>query len=119
MPVVHQDGRPCGAFLVPVQGREVCHRDLFGSVDMLHVCRALFVFVHWDRFFNPWHDPACPVGGISFWTTFQSGGDVGDNISTTEGTITALDGSNIRHKEVRTLLRMKIAVVVGPLTTAT
>ena len=49
--------------------REVCRRDLFGSADMLHVCGALFMFVHRYRFVNPRHDPACPDGGMSFWKT--------------------------------------------------
>ena len=44
---------------------------------------------------------------------------MGDNISTTEGTITVLDGANVRHKEVRTVTRMKLAVAVGSLTVAT
>ena len=58
-------------------GREVCRRDFFGSTDMLHVYGALFMFVHRDRFVNPWDNPACPTGGVYFWTTHQGGGDVG------------------------------------------
>ena len=77
------------------------------------------MFVHGDRFFNPRHDPAFPAGGMSFWTTRQGGGDVGENISTMEGTITALDGANIRHEEVTSATQTKLAVVVGLLTTAT
>ena len=46
-------------------GREVCRRDLFGSVDMLHVCGALFMFVHRDRFVNPRHYPACLEEALS------------------------------------------------------
>ena len=42
-----------------------------------------------------------------------------DNTATMEGTITALDGTNVRHKEVTTATRIKPAVVEGPLTTAT
>ena len=57
--------------------REVCHRDFFGSTYMLHVCRDLFMFVHRDRFVNTRHEPACPAGVMSFWTTYQGGGDVG------------------------------------------
>ena len=77
------------------------------------------MFVYGDRFVNPRHDPACPAGGVSFWTTRQVGGDVGENIASVEGVITALDGANVRHKEVTTGTRMKLAVVVGPLTAAT
>ena len=36
-----------------------------------------------------------------------------------EGNITALEGANVRHEEVNTATRTKIAVVVGPLTTST
>ena len=31
-------------------GREVCRIYFFGSADMLHVCRSLFMFMRWDRF---------------------------------------------------------------------
>ena len=75
--------------------REVYCRDLFGFANMLHVCRFLFMLMHRDRFVNLRHDPSCPSGGISFWTTRQGGSDVGENIASTEGTITALDGSNV------------------------
>ena len=44
---------------------------------------------------------------------------MGENIATTEGTITALGGANIRHKEVTTVTRKKLAVLLGPLTAAT
>ena len=47
-------------------GREVCRRKLFGAADMMHVCGALFMFVHGDRFMNLGADPACPAGGLSF-----------------------------------------------------
>ena len=57
-------------------GREVCRRDFFGSADMLHVCRALFIFVHRDRFVKPRNKPVCPNGGVSSWTTHQGGGNV-------------------------------------------
>ena len=62
-------------------GREVCRRDLFGSAEMIHVCGSLFMFVHGDRFVNTRNYPACPAGGMSFWTTYQGGGNVGENIS--------------------------------------
>ena len=51
------------------EGREVCRRDFFRSADMLHVCRDLFMFVHGGLFFNPWHYPTCPAGGMSLCTT--------------------------------------------------
>ena len=86
---------------------------------MLHVCGSLFMFVHGDRFVNPWHEPACPAGGVSFWMTRQGSSDVGENINSMEGTITALDGTNVQNEEVTTVTRTKIVVVVGPLTTAT
>ena len=41
-----------------------------------------------------------------------------EKIASTEGTTTALDGANIRHKDVTTATRTKLVVVVGPLTTA-
>ena len=85
---------------------------------MLHVCRDLFMFVHGDRFINLWHNPACPTGGVSFWTTRQGGGDMGENIASTEGTITAVDGANVKHNEVMTVTLTKLVVVVGPLTMA-
>ena len=50
-------------------GREVCRRDFFGSADMMHVFRDLFMFVHGYRFVNTKHDPYCPAGGMSFCTT--------------------------------------------------
>ena len=100
-------------------GRKVFRRDFFGSADMLHVCGYLFMFVHGDWFVNPRNDSTCPAGGMSFWTTRQEGGDVGENIFTTEGTITAMDGANVRHEEVTTAKRTKLAVVVGLLMTAT
>ena len=50
---------------------------------------------------------------MSFWTTLQGSGNVGDNIASTEGTITDLDGANVRHEEVTTSMWTKLAVVVG------
>ena len=100
-------------------GREVCCRYFFGSADILHVCRSLFMFVCGDRFVNPQNDPACSAGGMSFCTTRHGGSDVGENIATMEDTITALDGANFRHEEVTTTMGTKLAVVVGPLTTET
>ena len=99
--------------------RDVLQRDLFGSEDMLHVCGSLFMFVHGDWFVNPRHDLACPAGGVYFWMTRQSGGKVGENIASTKGAITALDGANVRHEEVTSETRTKLAVVVGPMATAT
>ena len=58
-------------------GREVCRKDFFVSSDMLHVCGALFMFIHGDRFFTPRHNPDFPAGGMSFWTTRQGIGDMG------------------------------------------
>ena len=98
-------------------GREFCRRELFGSADMLHVCGSLFMFVHGDWFVNPRHNPAYPDGGMSFWTTHQDGGNVGLNIASTEGIITALDGANVRHEEVTTVTQTKLAFVVGLLMT--
>ena len=77
------------------------------------------MFVHGYRFVNPWHEPDCPPRGVHFCKTRQGGGDVGDNIASTEGKIVSLDGANVRHEEVKTATRTKLAVVVGPLTTAT
>ena len=82
-------------------GREVCCRYFFGSADILHVCRSLFMFMCGDRFVNPQNDPACSAGGMSFCTTHQGGGNVVENIATAEGTITVLDGANVRHEEVK------------------
>ena len=48
-------------------GREVCRRQFYGAADMMHVCGALFMFVHGERFMNPGADRACPAGGLSFW----------------------------------------------------
>ena len=100
-------------------GREVCRRDFFGSENMLHVCGALLMLVHRNQFANPWHDPACPAVGMYFWMTRQGGGDVIENIASTEGTITALDGASVRHEGVTTVTQMKLAVAVEPLTTTT
>ena len=77
------------------------------------------MFMHGDRFVNTRHNPDCPAGGVSSCTTRQGGSDVGETIASTEGMITSLDGANVRHKEVTTGTRMKLAVVVGPLTAAT
>ena len=62
---------------------------------------------------NPGADPACPAGGLFFWLTRQGGGVLGDEITETEGKITALDGVNVRHEEVTLATRVKLAVVVG------
>ena len=86
---------------------------------MMHVSGALFMFVHGDRFMNPGADPACPAGGLFFWLTRQGGGVLGEEITETEGKITALDGANVRHEEIMSATRVKLAVVVGPWTTAT
>ena len=77
------------------------------------------MFVHRDWFVNPRKDPSCPAGGMSLWKTCQYNGNMGENISSTEGTITALKGANARHEEVTTMTRTKLAIVVGPLTTET
>ena len=100
-------------------GREVCQRDFFGSKEMLHFCRSLFMFVHGDRFVNPKKYPDCPIGGVCIWTTRQGSGNTEENIASKEGTITSLDGANARHEEVMNATRTKLAVVVGPLKTAT
>ena len=47
------------------EGRELLHRDFFGSADMMHGDGYLFVFVHMDRFVNPWNNPAFPSGDCS------------------------------------------------------
>ena len=86
---------------------------------MMHVCGALFMFVHGDRFMNPGADPACPARGLSFWLMRQGGGVLGEEIAETEGKITALDGANVRHEVVMSATRVKLTVVVGPRTTAT
>ena len=100
-------------------GREMCWRQFFRAADMMHVCGALFMFFHGDRFMNPGADPACPAGGLSFWSTRQGAGILGEEIAETEGEITALDGTNVRHKEVTLATQVKIVVVVGLRTTAT
>ena len=86
---------------------------------MIHVCGALFMFVHGDKFMNPFADPAFPVGGLSFWLTRQGAGVLGEDIAEMEGKITVLDGTNVRQEEVTSATRVKLAVVVGPRTTAT
>ena len=96
-------------------GRKVFWRDSFVSADMLHICGALFRFVHRDRFVNPWHDPACPAGSVYLWTTRQDGSNMGGNTVSTEGVITALDSANVRHEEVTYATRTKLAVVIVPL----
>ena len=90
-----------------------------GAADRMHVYGALFMFVHGDRFMNPGANPACPAGGLSFWSTRQGVGVLGEEIAETEGMITALDGTNVRQEEVTSANRVKLAVVVGPRTTAT
>ena len=77
------------------------------------------MFVHRDRFVNPRHDPDCPAGGVSFWTILQDGGDVVENIASTEEATTALDGANASYEEVTSATRTKLAVLIGPLKTAT
>ena len=56
---------------------------------------------------------------MSFWKTHQGGVDVGENVASMEGAITALDGTNFRNEEVTSAVRKKLAVVVGLLRTAT
>ena len=68
---------------------------------------------------NPGTDPACPPAGLSFWSTPQGGGVLGEEIAEMEGKITALEGANVRHEEVTSATRVKLAVVVGARTTAT
>ena len=94
-------------------------QQFFGAADMMHVCGALFMFVHGDRFMNPGADPACPVRGLSFWSTRQGAGVLREEIAETEGMITALDGTNVRQEEVTSATRVKLVVFVGPRTTAT
>ena len=77
------------------------------------------MLLHRDRFVNPQHDLDCPSGGVSFWTTCQGDGDMGEIVASTEGAIMSLDGANVRHEEVTSTTRKKLAVVVWPLTTAT
>ena len=67
---------------------------------------------------NPGNHPACVAGGLSFWSTRQGGGDIGENIAETQGRVAALDGTNVRHNEVTSAMRMRLAVVSGPRTTA-
>ena len=77
------------------------------------------MFGHRDWFVNTRNNPDFPARGMSFWTTFQGSGETGDNISSTESTITALDCANIRLEEVTTATQTKLVVVVGPLLTET
>ena len=86
---------------------------------MMHVCGALFMFVHRDIFMNPSTNTACPAGGLSFWSTRQGGGVLKEEIAETEGKITALDGANVHHEEVTSATRVKLRVVVGPQTAST
>ena len=76
----------------------MCLRQFYGAADMMHVCGALFKFFHGDRFINPVANPACPVGGLSFWSMRKGGGVLGEEIAEMEGEITALDGANVRHE---------------------
>ena len=46
-------------------------------------------------------------------------GVLGEEIAETEGMITALDRTNVRQEEVTSATQVKLAVVVGPRTTAT
>ena len=77
------------------------------------------MFVHGDRFINPRHDLVFPAGSVYFWTTRQGGGNMGENIASTEEAITALVGANVWHKEVTSATRTKFEVVVAPLTIET
>ena len=77
------------------------------------------MLLHRDRFVNPQHDLDCPSGGVSFWTTCQGDGDMGEIVASTEGAIMSLDGANVRHEEVTSTMQTKLAVVVGPLKTTT
>ena len=86
---------------------------------MMHVCGALFMFFHGDRFMNPGADPACPAGGLSLWSTRQGGGVLREEIVETEGKITALDGADVHHEEVTSATRVNLAVVMRPRTTST
>ena len=86
---------------------------------MMNVYGALFMFVHGDRFMNTGSDPACPTGGRYLWSTWQGAGVLGEEIAETEGKITALDGTDVRHEEVTSATWVKLAVIVGPRTTAT
>ena len=100
-------------------GRDVYQRQFYRAADMMHVYGALFIFFHREKLINPGSDPACPSGGLSFWSTRQGTGVLGEEITETEGKITALDGTNVRHEEVTSATRVKLAVVVGPRITAT
>ena len=100
-------------------GRDVCRRQFYGAADTMHVCGALFMFVHGDRFMNPGADPAYPAGGLSFWSRRQGGGVLGYEIVETEEHIIVLDRVNVWHEEVTSAMRVKLAVVVGPQTMAT
>ena len=68
---------------------------------------------------NPGADPACPTGGLYFWSTRQGMGVLREEIAETEGMITALDGINARQEEVTSATRVKLVVIVGPHTMAT
>ena len=61
--------------------REVCRRQFYRTADMMHVCGARFIFVHGNRFMNPGDDPTCPAGGLSFWSTQQGRGFLGEEIA--------------------------------------
>ena len=68
---------------------------------------------------NPVALPACPAGGLSFWSTRHGAGVLGEEIAETEGMITALDRKNVQQEEFTSATRVKLEVVVGPRTTAT
>jgi hypothetical protein len=72
-----------------LSGMATCRREFHGHADLLHVSIPLYNFVAGDRFVNPGENPACPAGGMSFWTSLQGQGDVGLRMAAADADVAA------------------------------
>ena len=70
-------------------GMSACQSIFHGHSDLLHISLPIFNFVARGAFTNHGNHLACPLGGISPWTSLQGMGDRGEAVASTLANIGA------------------------------
>ena len=96
-----------------LSGMATCRWEFHGHADLLHVSIPLYNVVAGDRFVNPGENPACPAGGMSFWTSLQGQGDVGLRMAAADADVAALDARNAMADQIARASKVTLQGIVG------
>ena len=92
-----------------------CHHEFHGHADLLYVSIPLYNFVEGDRFLSPGENPAYPLGGMSFWTSFQRQGDVGLRMTVVDADVAALNARNTMADQISRASKVTLQCIAGAL----